>query len=288
MDRDYLENVTHAVERDSTTTTSPSSSAASTTNVPIPLFEEALFVLTTVCNKSFEDRVSGARRVVLDAGHKTSAIDSGMPALCPGQLVQLLQKTEEGRDILASSPTARAALSCVLLHCGNGGDDHGVLSANDPIVATVIPRDASILSTPWITQEGSGKGGLYVVEASMAKRIATAVVDALSFGDRVLLIPGHCDPTFNLHEYVIICKPTSFTNVAEEGGVNGYASVACTEDLNNGVVVHDVAMVNACLLYTSDAADEEDSVDLGGRRIIKKKKKTINNKEKETDDVSKL
>eukprot|EP00658_Telonema_sp_P-2_P065514 TRINITY_DN54736_c0_g1_i1.p1 TRINITY_DN54736_c0_g1~~TRINITY_DN54736_c0_g1_i1.p1 ORF type:complete len:153 (-),score=45.22 TRINITY_DN54736_c0_g1_i1:20-478(-) len=30
-----------------------------------------------------------------------------------------------------------------------------------------------------------------------------------------------------------------------------------------------------CLLYTSDAADEEDSVDLGGRRIIKKKKKNI-------------
>eukprot|EP00658_Telonema_sp_P-2_P070061 TRINITY_DN5968_c0_g1_i6.p1 TRINITY_DN5968_c0_g1~~TRINITY_DN5968_c0_g1_i6.p1 ORF type:complete len:616 (-),score=177.38 TRINITY_DN5968_c0_g1_i6:109-1956(-) len=31
--------------------------------------------------------------------------------------------------------------------------------------------------------------------------------------------------------------------------------------------------VKTCLLYTSDAADEEDSVDLGGRRIIKKKKK---------------
>eukprot|EP00658_Telonema_sp_P-2_P002472 TRINITY_DN10933_c0_g1_i1.p1 TRINITY_DN10933_c0_g1~~TRINITY_DN10933_c0_g1_i1.p1 ORF type:complete len:171 (-),score=50.36 TRINITY_DN10933_c0_g1_i1:14-460(-) len=30
---------------------------------------------------------------------------------------------------------------------------------------------------------------------------------------------------------------------------------------------------NGCLLYTSDAADEEDSVDLGGRRIIKKKNK---------------
>ena len=29
--------------------------------------------------------------------------------------------------------------------------------------------------------------------------------------------------------------------------------------------------INTCLLYTSDAADEEDSVDLGGRRIIKKK-----------------
>ena len=29
---------------------------------------------------------------------------------------------------------------------------------------------------------------------------------------------------------------------------------------------------DACLLYTSDAADERSSVDLGGRRIIKKKK----------------
>src|SRR5665648_1298445 len=32
------------------------------------------------------------------------------------------------------------------------------------------------------------------------------------------------------------------------------------------------ALDKDCLLYTSDAADEEDSVDLGGRRIIKKKK----------------
>ena len=39
-------------------------------------------------------------------------------------------------------------------------------------------------------------------------------------------------------------------------------------------VVYDEPMSKhtTCLLYTSDAADEEDSVDLGGRRIIKKKK----------------
>ena len=30
---------------------------------------------------------------------------------------------------------------------------------------------------------------------------------------------------------------------------------------------------DSCLLYTSDAADERSSVDLGGRRIIKKKKR---------------
>ena len=38
-----------------------------------------------------------------------------------------------------------------------------------------------------------------------------------------------------------------------------------------------------CLLYTSDAADEEDRVELGGRRIIKKKeknKKQYNNNQK--------
>ena len=32
----------------------------------------------------------------------------------------------------------------------------------------------------------------------------------------------------------------------------------------------------SCLLYTSDAADERSSVDLGGRRIIKKKKQMYN------------
>eukprot|EP00656_Telonema_subtile_P004381 TRINITY_DN11991_c0_g1_i2.p1 TRINITY_DN11991_c0_g1~~TRINITY_DN11991_c0_g1_i2.p1 ORF type:complete len:239 (+),score=78.80 TRINITY_DN11991_c0_g1_i2:196-912(+) len=36
--------------------------------------------------------------------------------------------------------------------------------------------------------------------------------------------------------------------------------------------VHSMDYIHSCLLYTSDAADEEDSVDLGGRRIIKKKK----------------
>src|SRR5450756_3224012 len=39
----------------------------------------------------------------------------------------------------------------------------------------------------------------------------------------------------------------------------------------DGVV--DLAVSGACLLYTSDAADDLLCVDLGGRRIIKKKKK---------------
>ena len=37
-----------------------------------------------------------------------------------------------------------------------------------------------------------------------------------------------------------------------------------------GVPGEDI-LTTTCLLYTSDAADERSSVDLGGRRIIKKK-----------------
>ena len=44
--------------------------------------------------------------------------------------------------------------------------------------------------------------------------------------------------------------------------------------LSNKFISHDYIQeqINICLLYTSDAADERSSVDLGGRRIIKKKK----------------
>ena len=45
--------------------------------------------------------------------------------------------------------------------------------------------------------------------------------------------------------------------------LNGLARRAFTEP----------GLLETCLLYTSDAADERSSVDLGGRRIIKKKKK---------------
>ena len=46
-----------------------------------------------------------------------------------------------------------------------------------------------------------------------------------------------------------------------------------TQEALRGVTVFDgIGWYTNCLLYTSDAADERSSVDLGGRRIIKKKK----------------
>eukprot|EP00658_Telonema_sp_P-2_P076342 TRINITY_DN6664_c0_g1_i12.p1 TRINITY_DN6664_c0_g1~~TRINITY_DN6664_c0_g1_i12.p1 ORF type:complete len:176 (-),score=65.66 TRINITY_DN6664_c0_g1_i12:56-583(-) len=76
---------------------------------------------------------------------------------------------------------------------------------------------------------------------------------------------------------------------------NWYDSKSLADDDENGGIGHEqggkfkwwtdynakavfVIGCMTCLLYTSDAADEEDSVDLGGRRIIKKKKKRIKKK----------
>ena len=42
--------------------------------------------------------------------------------------------------------------------------------------------------------------------------------------------------------------------------------------VSKGLLLVVMLLFIGCLLYTSDAADERSSVDLGGRRIIKKKK----------------
>ena len=49
-------------------------------------------------------------------------------------------------------------------------------------------------------------------------------------------------------------------------------------DFSNG------AQIMICLLYTSDAADERSSVDLGGRRIIKKKNRQGHSDVHETEN----
>ena len=41
--------------------------------------------------------------------------------------------------------------------------------------------------------------------------------------------------------------------------------------IHQAVTDYRTSDANSCLLYTSDAADERSSVDLGGRRIIKNK-----------------
>ena len=58
-----------------------------------------------------------------------------------------------------------------------------------------------------------------------------------------------------------------------DGKLVGAANTASGRELwlSNGTP-SGTRMYEICLLYTSDAADERSSVDLGGRRIIKKNK----------------
>ena len=56
-----------------------------------------------------------------------------------------------------------------------------------------------------------------------------------------------------------------------EGPTNPYRTIAVAEKLWE-LGADELAIADTCLLYTSDAADERSSVDLGGRRILKKKK----------------
>ena len=52
----------------------------------------------------------------------------------------------------------------------------------------------------------------------------------------------------------------------------GGQAVDVDAEILHAIVFHRQCVFRTCLLYTSDAADERSSVDLGGRRIIKKKK----------------
>jgi D-serine deaminase-like pyridoxal phosphate-dependent protein len=91
-----------------------------------PTFEHALFIKSQVMSVS-------AAHAVCDAGHKSHAIDSGLPSVW----------LPSGLDY------------------ANGGDEHGVLSVVDE----------------------------------------TGELPAL--GETVWLVPGHCDPTVNLHDFAI-------------------------------------------------------------------------------------
>ena len=78
--------------------------------------------------------------------------------------------------------------------------------------------------------------------------------------------------------YKFIILNLNFTLLFSEGvwvkygwELYNYVVDAQTASLGNAVIAYNTNSIHSsiCLLYTSDAADEEDSVDLGGRRIIK-------------------
>lgn len=101
-----------------------------------PVFEHALFVKSQVMSR-------GVAHAVVDAGHKSHAIDSGLPR------------------VWRSGPSA-ASSGFADIEFGNGGDEHGILT----------PRSDAVPA----------------------------------LGDTVWLVPGHCDPTVNLHDHYVVVR----------------------------------------------------------------------------------
>jgi D-serine deaminase-like pyridoxal phosphate-dependent protein len=102
--------------------------AANEPDANMPRFEHALFVKSQVISRH---TTAVDDRSIVDAGHKSHAIDSGLPTLWAGHHADW--------------------------QFFNGGDEHGIL-------------------------RGSGLPAI---------------------GDTVWLIPGHCDPTVNLHDAIV-------------------------------------------------------------------------------------
>src|SRR5665648_663558 len=107
------------------------------------------------------------------------------------------------------------------------------------------------------------------VELYVTKTDRSRFDDAVQRGDiqlpdavRVITVEGNA---------LVVMDEVPVNNVpVNDAPANGIPFMGVT-----GTLMILIGAVLLCLLYTSDAADEEDSVDLGGRRIIKKKKKIL-------------
>ena len=74
----------------------------------------------------------------------------------------------------------------------------------------------------------------------------------------------------NTEIYKFDLQKKSYSNLTKSSASE--YSPRCSSALLNSFTCVQVPRDDTCLLYTSDAADERSSVDLGGRRIIKTKK----------------
>src|SRR5665648_1189880 len=183
-----------------------------------------------------------------------------------------------GMTSLTSSPssvTTRRSTPCVLGCCGPMLTTTSLKAR--PSTSEPSPRavDSSIRRSASLTaSSGSGVAnwlGIRVVlrrvDVVFAQRVADEVVleqDAAQVGMTEVPDPEHV-PRLAL---VPVGARPHVAHGVDLGLGRGHLDV----ELQVRVGLPRVHVVHACLLYTSDAADEEDSVDLGGRRIIKKKK----------------
>src|SRR5664280_3439709 len=109
---------------------------------------------------------------------------------------------------------------------------------------------------------------LLLVIFGYAARFDVSNIPTVVVGPQAEQVAAHLGAPFR----VVEVDPGAGRSVAESRLQDGKAVVGVVTGGSPLLVLMDGTQLFSCLLYTSDAADEEDSVDLGGRRIIKKKK----------------
>ena len=101
--------------------------------------------------------------------------------------------------------------------------------------------------------------------------IRTLATHIAELPDWILFTLNSHELDFAKHPYdpLVINSTEKLMETFEKSFANGKEALATTTEAE---LEKNWVLRNGCLLYTSDAADERSSVDLGGRRIIKKKK----------------
>ena len=149
------------------------------------LWEHSLFILATVMSRNTADGYA-----VLDCGLKATSVDSGQPVLASG--VAAL-RTAAG----AGAGGAGAGASALRVGCGVEfgvtTDEHSTLVVNRGSVAVAAALAA---------------------DDSSADSVFDTVLPPL--GAKVLLVPGHCDPTVNLHDFLVPFRAPDSGVVDEE------------------------------------------------------------------------
>ncbi len=136
------------------------------------LWEHSLFILATVMSRNTQDGYA-----VLDCGLKATSVDSGQPVLASG---------------VAAMRTAAAG------GAAQGGSKQGVLHVGRGVSFGVTTDEHSTLVVD--RQEPAVSAALAATDAQ-PQLVFDAVLPPL--GAKVLLVPGHCDPTVNLHDFLV-------------------------------------------------------------------------------------
>eukprot|EP00658_Telonema_sp_P-2_P066446 TRINITY_DN55467_c0_g1_i2.p1 TRINITY_DN55467_c0_g1~~TRINITY_DN55467_c0_g1_i2.p1 ORF type:complete len:291 (+),score=51.40 TRINITY_DN55467_c0_g1_i2:316-1188(+) len=168
-----------------------------------------------------------------------------------------------------------------ILHLGDIEMEDGCLVNKAPLVtaAELLEVDPSVIETSLLQPTPTKRLGASIGRDSLCRTLYHGLVKWV-----LLMVNASLETRFETVSIINIVQvptvdstdPPKNPNPMLHGIgriANNLLAEVCLSKVARSQFKDSTPHPESCLLYTSDAADEEDSVDLGGRRIIKKKKK---------------